>query len=127
MTKIRMVVVSGALALSMTAVAAQRMFADFSGKWNVTITGQGASVQSTMTVTQNGDSVFGTTGAQLGSGNFEGVVKGDSIFLGVASYDGGQLIKMRFTGVMSKKDKMMGIVETEGEPAASFVAARQPN
>ena len=84
MTKIRMAVVSAALALSVTAVAAQRMFADFSGKWNVAIDAQGQSMQSLMTVTQKGDSVSGTTESQIGTANFDGVVKGDSIFFGFA-------------------------------------------
>ena len=123
MTKIRMAVVSAALALSVTAVAAQRMFADFSGKWNV----QGQSMQSLMTVTQKGDSVSGTTESQLGTANFDGVVKGDTIMFGFAYDMGGQQIKIRGTGVMAEKDKMMGTMEAEGLGAFPFAAARQPN
>ena len=70
MTKIRVAIASAAIALSVTAVAAQRMFADFSGKWNVAIDAQGQSMQSLMTVTQKGDSVSGTTESQIGTANF---------------------------------------------------------
>ena len=127
MTKIRVAIASAAIALSVTAVAAQRMFADFSGKWNVAIDAQGQSMQSLMTVTQKGDSVSGTTESQIGTANFDGVVKGDSIFFGFAYDMGGQQIRIRGTGVMSEKDKMMGTMEAEGLGAFPFAAARQPN
>lgn len=127
MTKIRVAIASAAIALSVTAVAAQRMFADFSGKWNVAIDAQGQSMQSLMTVTQVGDSVSGTTESQIGTANFDGVVKGDSIFFGFAYDMGGQQIRIRGTGVMTEKDKMMGTMEAEGLGAFPFAAARQPN
>ena len=127
MTKLRMAVVSAALALSVTAAAAQHFLADFSGKWNVAINAQGQSMQSLMTVAQKGDSVSGTTESQLGTANFDGVVKGDSIFFGFAYDMGGQQIKIRGTGVMTDKDKMTGTMEAEGLGAFPFAAARQPN
>ena len=127
MNKIRIAVVSAALALSVTAAAAQHFLADFSGKWNVAIDAQGQTMQSLMTVTQKGDSVSGTTESQIGTANFDGVVKGDSIFFGFALDMGGQQIKIRGTGVMSDKDKMTGTMEAEGLGAFPFAAARQPN
>lgn len=127
MSKIRLAVVAAALTLSVTAVAAQRLLADFSGKWNVAIDAQGQSMQSLMTVEQKGDSVSGTTESQIGTANFDGVVKGDSIFFGFALDMGGQQIKIRGTGVMTEKDKMSGTMEAEGLGAFPFAAARQPN
>ena len=97
------------------------------GKWNVAIDAQGQSMQSLMTVTQKGDSVSGTTESQIGTANFDGVVKGDSIFFGFAYDMGGQQIKIRGTGVMFEKDKMTGTMEAEGLGAFPFAAARQPN
>ncbi|MDQ8162271.1 MAG: hypothetical protein P3B76_08550 [Gemmatimonadota bacterium] len=127
MSKIRLAVVAAALTLSVTAVAAQRLLADFSGKWNVAIDAQGQSMQSLMTVEQKGDSVSGTTESQIGTANFDGVVKGDSIFFGFALDMGGQAIRIRGTGVMTEKDKMSGTMEAEGLGAFPFAAARQPN
>ncbi|HEY0931379.1 MAG TPA: hypothetical protein VGE27_15770 [Gemmatimonas sp.] len=107
------------------AVAAPRLFADLSGKWNVNITTPDQARTSLMTIVHKGDSLSGQTESELGVAPLKGVVKGDSVFFGFAVDMGGQQIVINGTGVMKGEHNMEGLLDVSGLGAFPFNAARQ--
>jgi hypothetical protein len=100
------------------AVAAPRMLADVTGKWNVTVaTPDGGTQASVMTITQKADSVTGTLESQLGTAPMVGVVKGDSLKFAFQLDMGGQALVINGAGILKDKDSM-GVMP--------FTAVRQP-
>ncbi|WP_337169975.1 hypothetical protein [Gemmatimonas aurantiaca] len=108
------------------AVAAPRLFADLSGKWNVNIATPDQARTSLMTLTQKGDSISGTTESELGVAPVKGVVKGDSVLFGFALDMGGQQIVINGAAVMKGEHNMEGLLDVSGMGAFPFSAARQP-
>lgn len=108
------------------AAATPRLFADLTGKWNVTIATPDQARTSLMTVTQKGDSLSGTIESELGSAPMSGVVKGDSVWFGFRLDAGGQQIVINAAAALKDKDNMGGMLEVGGMGAFPFSAARQP-
>ena len=120
---------SAALLLSVATVAAaaQRVFADVSGKWAVAVDMQGTTSESQLTLKQEGDALTGVIeSAQIGSRNIAGNVKGDTVRFAFSVDMGGQVLDIRAAGLLTDKDNMSGQIELAGMGAAPFVAKRQP-
>lgn len=124
---LRRFVASAALlcAAASVAVAAPRLFADLTGKWNVSIATPDQARTSLITWTQKGDSLAGTIESELGSSQLRGATKGDSVFFGFQLDMGGQAIVINGAGTMKDKDTMNGMLEVGGMGAFPFSAVRQ--
>lgn len=124
---LRRFVASAALlcAAASVAVAAPRIIADLTGKWNVTISAPDQSRTALLTWTQKGDSLAGTIETELGVANIRGVSKGDSVFFGFQLDMGGQALQLNGAGAMKDKDTMNGMLELSGMGAFPFSAVRQ--
>jgi hypothetical protein len=109
------------------AVAAPRILADVTGKWNVTVaTPDGGTQASVMTITQKADSVTGTLESQLGTAPMAGVVKGDSLKFAFQLDMGGQALVVNGAGILKDKDNMTGALDVAGMGVLPFTAVRQP-
>jgi hypothetical protein len=114
-------------AATSVAAAAPRLFADLTGKWNVSIATPDQARTSLITWTQKGDSLSGTIeSSELGSNQIRGVAKGDSVFFGFQIDMGGQAIVINGSGAIKDKDTLNGLLEVGGMGAFPFSAARQP-
>ncbi|WP_396215227.1 hypothetical protein [Gemmatimonas sp.] len=124
----RLVAAVSLLAVSASlAVAAPRILADVTGKWNVTIaTPDGGTQSSVMTVTQKSDSLSGSIESQLGTAPMAGVVKGDSVKFAFQLDMGGQALIINGAGVLKDKDNMTGALDVSGMGVLPFTAVRQP-
>lgn len=117
--------VVAALALVSTAAAAQRIFADFSGAWNVTIQGPQGAMNSLLNLKQKGDTVSGEIESELGKSAIQGLARGDTIRFVFSLDAGGQAIDIRATGVLKDKESMTGNFEAAGMGAFPFEAAKK--
>ncbi|MBL0939467.1 MAG: hypothetical protein IBJ03_11260 [Gemmatimonadaceae bacterium] len=122
---IRRVLASAALVAVAASVAAASAFADFSGKWNLSIQSPDQARTAVLTLEQKGDSVAGTTETELGSAAVRGVVKGDSLFFGFQLDMGGQAIPISGSAALKDKDNMEGALEVTGMGGMGFTGARQ--
>jgi hypothetical protein len=114
-------------AVASVATAAPRLFADLTGKWDVTVaTPDGGTQPSVMTLTQKGDSISGTLESQLGSAPMAGVVKGDTVRFAFQLDMGGQALVINGVGAMKDKDNMNGALDVSGMGVMPFTAVRQP-
>lgn len=107
------------------AVAAPRILADLSGKWNLNLEIPNQPMASVLTVVQKGDSISGSNMSDMGSIDFRGIVKGDSVFFGFAFDMGGQQITIAATGLLKDADTMEGLYDISGFGAFPFKAVRQ--
>lgn len=125
---LRRLVASVALlgAAASVAAAAPRLFADLTGKWNVTISAPDQSRQALLTWTQKGDSLAGTIETEIGTAAIRGVTKGDSVYFGFTLDMGGQQLVLNGAGAMKDKDNMAGMLDLAGMGAFPFSAQRQP-
>ena len=116
------------LAVSTTAVAAQRMFADVTGKWEISLSMNGSASTSQLDVTQKGDSLSGTISSeQIGSRNILGTVKGDTVRFGFSVDMQGQVLEISAGALVKDKDSMEGeIALPGGQGAVPFTAKRKP-
>lgn len=128
MTLLRRALASVALlsVAASAAVAAPRLFADLTGKWNVTVATPDGTQPSLMTLTQKGDSISGTLESQLGAAPVAGVVKGDSVKFAFQLDLGGQQLLINGAGAMKDKDNMNGVLDVAGMGVMPFTAVRQP-
>jgi len=108
------------------AIAAPRLLADLTGKWNMNIHTPDQARTSLMTLTQKGDSISGSTESELGVAPLRGVVKGDSVFFGFSLEMGGQPITIIGAAAMKDANTMEGLLDVSGLGAFPFNAARQP-
>ncbi|MES2524710.1 MAG: hypothetical protein V4617_18585 [Gemmatimonadota bacterium] len=114
------------LAVTTTAVAAQRMFADVTGKWEISLSMNGSATSSTLDVTQKGDSLSGTiTSEQIGSRNIIGTVKGDTVRFGFSIDMQGNVLEISAGALVKDKDSMEGeLALPGGQGAFPFTAKR---
>lgn len=108
------------------AAAAPRALADFSGKWNMNIASPDQARSALLNITQQGDSISGTTESELGTAPVKGVVKGDSIYFGFSVDMGGQLLDISGAAFLKNKDLIEGYLDVAGMGAFPFNAARLP-
>ncbi len=115
------------LSIATVATAAQRAFADVSGKWAVAVDMQGTTNESMLTLKQEGEALTGVIESeQIGSRNLAGNVKGDTVRFAFSVDMGGQVLDIRAAGLLKDKDNMTGQLELAGMGAAPFTAKRQP-
>ncbi len=129
MSKARFAVTAAAVLISLSAVTAtaQRMFADVSGKWSVTVDAPNGQTTSQATLKQDGEALTGTLEIeQMGSRNVVGTVKGDTVRFGFSIDMGGQVMEIQSTAVLKDNDNMAGQMELAGMGAFPFSAKRNP-
>ena len=125
--RIASLTVVAALMIGAATATAQRILADFSGVWNVTIDGPQGPMNSQLTLKQTADTVAGEFESELGKAPVSGMVKGDSIKFSFGIDMGGQQLSIQGTGALKDKDNMAGSVEAVGMGAAfPFAATRKP-
>ncbi|HYW30311.1 MAG TPA: hypothetical protein VE869_02310 [Gemmatimonas sp.] len=114
--------------MTTTAVAAQRMFADVTGKWEISLSMNGAASTSMLDVTQKGDSISGTIESeQIGSRAIAGTVKGDTVRFGFSVDMQGNVLEITAGALVKDKDSMEGeIALPNGMGAFPFSAKRKP-
>ena len=131
MTNKRIARLSLAFALTLGAVSAaatataQRMFADFSGGWNVSVQGPQGPMNSTLNLKQKGDTISGTFESELGTAAVNGLAKGDSIKFVFALDAGGQQLSLQATAALKDKDNLAGAIDAAGMGSFPFTATRK--
>ncbi len=126
MTKPRALLAATALFLSVTAfTTAERVLADLTGTWNVSVQTPDQAVSSTLIVAQKGDSLSGNLESELGSAPVLGSVKGDTVTFDFGLDMGGQVINIRAMGLLTDKDNMSGQMDVSGMGTMPFSAKRQ--
>lgn len=127
MTKSRIAGLSLAIALTLSATvaAAQRIFADFNGPWNVTVQGPQGPMNSVLTIKQHGDTLSGVFESELGTAPINGMAKGDSIKFVFALDAGGQQMSLQATAALKDKDNLNGVIEAAGMGGFPFTATRK--
>jgi len=119
--------VVAALVIGAATATAQRILADFSGTWNVTIEGPQGPMNSQLTLKQNADTIAGEFNSEIGKAPVSGMVKGDSIKFSFGIDMQGQQLSIQGTGALKDKDNLAGMIEVVGMGASfPFVAARKP-
>ena len=113
--------------ISVTA-AAQRVIADLSGTWLMSISMQGNTSQSTVNLKQTGDSLSGTISMeQIGTRNLVGSVKSDTVRFTFSIDMQGQVMELYGAGLLKDKDNIDGQLDLpQGMGSIPFAAKRQP-
>ena len=106
------------LLFSVVAVTAtaQRLLADVSGKWTMSVNTPNGPTESTATWKQTGDTLSGTIESEMmGSAKVTGMVKGDTVRFAFTVDIQGQQIPLTAGGVLNKTaDAMEGTVSAAG-------------
>lgn len=108
--------------------AAQRAFADVSGKWLFSVATPDRTQESIMTLKQEGDLLTGIVEIeQMGTRNLAGSVKGDTVRFAFSIDMQGTQLDLRGAGLLSDKDNFTGQLELpNGMGMFPFSAKRQP-
>jgi hypothetical protein len=117
-----------ALTIGAATATAQRILADFTGTWGVTIEGPQGAMLSQLTLKQTADTVAGEIASdQIGKAPVSGMVKGDSIKFSFGVDMQGQQLSIQAVGALKDKDNLAGTIEVIGMGASfPFSAARKP-
>lgn len=111
-----------------TVAAAQGLFADVTGKWNVTVNVGGNVNESLVTLKQSGDSLSGTieSAATSGSRPLVGKVIADTVRFGFSLEMQGNTIEILAGALVKDKDTMEGeMALPNGAGTFPFTAKRQ--
>ena len=105
-----------AVLLSVVAVTAtaQRIFADVSGKWTMSVNTPNGLMESTATFKQAGDTLSGTLESDIGKTNVTGTVKGDTVRFAFAIDMQGQQLSLTASAMLKDKESMDGTVSAAG-------------
>lgn len=128
-TTSRRLFASVAILLSVTSIAAaQRMFADVTGKWAVTSNSPNGPLESTAVFKQEDTALSGTIDVpQMGGAKLSGTVKGDTVQYKFTLDAAGNLLDINVTGVLKDKDNMSGTIYLPGDLGNyPFTAKRVP-
>ncbi len=117
--------VVGALLIGAATATAQRVLADLSGTWSVSVEGPQGPMLSELSLTQKGDTVSGKFMSEIGEAPVSGMVKGDSVKMAFGLDMGGQQMEIQITGALKDKDNMGGTVEAVGMGGFPFTATRK--
>ena len=119
-----------ALLLSMAAATAvaQRVFADVSGKWDMTVAGPQGANESAVVFKQEADSLSGTIESQMmGSARLSGSVKGDTVRFAFTVDVQGTQYELKASGAVKDKDNIAGSLEApNGVANFPFTMKRVP-
>ena len=113
-------------AFASSTASAQRLFASFTGAWNVTVQGPQGPMNSLLTLKQSGDTVSGQFESELGTAAVTGMTKGDSIKFSFSLDAGGQALSLQATAALKDADNLAGVIEAAGMGAFPFSATRKP-
>ncbi len=116
------------LSVATVTAAAQRAFADVSGKWLFSVATPDRTQESIMTLKQEGDLLTGIVEIeQMGTRNLAGSVKGDTVRFAFSIDMQGTQLDLRGAGLLSDKDNFTGQLELpSGMGMFPFTAKRQP-
>ena len=106
--------VAATLLLSVATVtaAAQRLLADVSGKWTMTVASPNGALESAVVLKQEAEVLSGTIESQmLGSSKLAGTVKGDTVRFAYTVDMQGNQFELRASGVAKDKDNISGSLE----------------
>ncbi|MBL0169778.1 MAG: hypothetical protein IPP90_03465 [Gemmatimonadaceae bacterium] len=117
--------VVAALFFGAATATAQRILADFSGAWNVTVEGPQGPMNSMLTLKQTGDTISGEFQSEIGNAPVSGMVKGDSIKVSFGIDMGGQQLSLQVIGALKDADNLGGTIEAAGMGGFPFVATRK--
>lgn len=120
----RFVLLGSLVAGSLTA-GAQRLFADFTGAWDVVVQGPQGAMASVLTISQKGDSVGGRFESEVGTAELAGNAKGDSLRFTFSIDAGGQMLNLLALAALKDKDHLEGKIVAEGMGEFPFTAARK--
>lgn len=107
-------VVAATLLLSVATVtaAAQRLFADVTGKWTMTVAGPDGALESAIVFKQEAEVLSGTIESQMfGASKLAGTVKGDTVRFAYTIDVQGMQFELRASGVSKDKDNIAGSLE----------------
>lgn len=128
-SKSRRLIASVAMLFSVTsAAAAQRYFADVTGKWAVTGDSPNGQTQSEVIFKQEGTALTGTIEIQqIGAAKLTGTVKGDTVQYSFRLDVQGNAIDVNVSGVLKDKDNMTGTIYLPADMGNyPFAAKRVP-
>lgn len=118
------VVAAVAIAVS-AAAAAPIVLADLTGAWNLNLEIPNQPMSSVLNIVQKGDSISGSNTSDMGTIDFRGIVKGDSVYFGFNFDMGGQQITIIASGLVKDEQTMEGLYDISGFGAFPFKAVRQ--
>jgi hypothetical protein len=126
---IRRSLLTAAFLFAATATAAaQGLFADVTGKWNVSVNTGGRVTESVVTLKQTGDSISGTIESEATGGARElvGTIKSDTVRFGFSIQMQGNTIEIAAGGLLKDKDTIEGeMALPNGAGTFPFTAKRQ--
>jgi len=111
-----------------TAAASQGLFADVSGKWDVSVNTGGRVTESLVTLKQTGDSLSGTIESEGtgGSRDIVGTVKSDTVRFGFSIAMQGNTIEILAGALLKDNDTMEGeMALPNGAGTFTFTAKRK--
>lgn len=113
--------------LAMTATA-QRLFADISGKWTMTVAGPQGANESAVMFKQDADTLTGNIDSPvLGASKLTGTVKGDTVRFAFTVAIQGMSYELKANGSVKDKDNIAGSLESPNSIANfPFTMKRAP-
>ncbi|MBC8090117.1 MAG: hypothetical protein H7Z40_22905 [Phycisphaerae bacterium] len=116
-----------ASAVAVTATA-QRVLADITGKWTMTIAGPNGANESAVVFKQEADALSGTIENQLlGAAKLAGTVKGDTVKFAFTVDMQGNVFELKAGGMIKDKDNIAGQLEApNGMGTFPFTIKRVP-
>lgn len=115
---------AGAFALLVAlVVAAPAAQINVAGAWDMTVHGPQGAMETTMTLTQDGDAVSGTIDGPMGTVEVAGAVAGNLMKLAFDVDAGGQMLSITMIGEVNGA-AMEGSMDF-GQGAAEFTAKRK--
>lgn len=129
-SKTRHFMVAALLLAATTAVTAtaQRVFADITGNWTMSLAGPQGAMESGIVFKQVGDSLTGTvTSEMFGASKMVGFVKGDTVGFAYAISVEGMEYEISAGGLVKDKDNIVGeVIAPAGMGSFPFTMKRVP-
>ena len=129
-SKARRFMITAVLLAATTAVTAtaQRVFADITGNWTMTVDGPQGVTESGVVFRQAGDSLTGTiTSEMFGAAKMVGFVKGDTVGFAYAISVEGMEFELSAGGLVKDKDHIVGeLIAPAGMGSFPFRMKRIP-
>lgn len=118
---------AGASGGAATPPAAQSSGANnISGAWDFAVETSGGSGTPSFTFKQEGENLTGTYKGQFGEGPLTGTVKGDNVEFTIKISNQGQSVTVAYSGKITGKDSMKGIVALGDLGEGTWTAKRKP-
>lgn len=110
------------------SASAQRLLADISGKWTMTVAGPEGANESAIVFKQDAEALSGTIeNQQLGAAKLAGTVKGDTVKFAFTLDVQGNQFELRAGGMIKDKDNIAGQLEApNGMGTFPFTIKRVP-